>query len=184
MISVLQKVAETWPRGDIATLLHRQDREIADLRAALAPFVTTEVPDPMPGDCEFEKWVKAKDVRRAAHLLARLSRDMAQPGMNTGPEQSGVVASGPSGAGDAGSTPAVATPSGEWECFCDSAYYNLWCVRRRTEREFGRGFHLHNKDEALALTKLLNRAPDVEGTPEPRGTMPVSWERPIHGDPS
>ena len=99
-------------------------------------------------------------------------RDMAQPGMNTGPEQSGVVASGPSGAADAGSTPAVATSFGEWECFLDPAYYNSWCVRRKTEREFGEGFHLPNGNEAQALAAMLNagnaiRTPPTSATPTP-----------------
>lgn len=44
----------------------------------------------------------------------------------------------------------------EWECFSDPAYFDLWCVRRVGEREFGSGFHLVNGGEATDLCDLLN----------------------------
>lgn len=167
MIPTLQTAAETWSRADIAALLHQQNQELVALRRALAPFSSCEVPPLAPSDA-FNLVVKAADVRRAQNLLAS-THHTAQLGIETAPAD-------------------VAAP-GEWECRRTPVYYELWCVRRKTERQlgqmfFGQRFHIPNKDEALALTKLLNRAPDVEGTPEPRGTMPVSWERPIHGDPS
>lgn len=42
-----------------------------------------------------------------------------------------------------------------WECFLDAGYYDLWCVRRVGEREFGQGFHLVNGKEAEALCAFL-----------------------------
>jgi hypothetical protein len=45
----------------------------------------------------------------------------------------------------------------KWECFCDESYYGLWCVRLKTEREFGQGFHIFNKIEAEMLCELLNK---------------------------
>lgn len=47
-----------------------------------------------------------------------------------------------------------------YECFRDASYYDMWCVRRVNDREFGKGFHLVNGEEAAALRDLLNtRAP-------------------------
>jgi hypothetical protein len=50
-----------------------------------------------------------------------------------------------------------AAPKGRavWEAFADRAYYDLWCVRRVTERGWGQGYHLHQQQEAEALKKLL-----------------------------
>jgi hypothetical protein len=45
----------------------------------------------------------------------------------------------------------------EWETYCDECYYHLWRVRRRNERGFNDGFHVHNGDEAKALVDLLNK---------------------------
>lgn len=44
----------------------------------------------------------------------------------------------------------------EWETFCDRSYYDLWRVRRKNERGFNDGYHIHNGDEARALVELLN----------------------------
>lgn len=44
----------------------------------------------------------------------------------------------------------------EWETFCDPCYYDLWRVRRKNERGFNDGYHIHNGDEARALVELLN----------------------------
>ena len=44
----------------------------------------------------------------------------------------------------------------EWETFCDLCYYDLWRVRRKNERGFNDGYHIHNGDEARALVELLN----------------------------
>lgn len=44
----------------------------------------------------------------------------------------------------------------QWECFRDSAYYDMWCVREKTKRGFGEGYHLVNGDEATALCDRLN----------------------------
>ena len=44
----------------------------------------------------------------------------------------------------------------EWETFCDLCYYDLWRVRRKNERGFNDGYHIHNGKEARALVDLLN----------------------------
>ena len=44
----------------------------------------------------------------------------------------------------------------EWETFCDRSYYDLWRVRRKNERGFNDGYHLHNGEEARALVEILN----------------------------
>ena len=44
----------------------------------------------------------------------------------------------------------------EWETFCDRSYYDLWRVRRKNERGFNDGYHVHNGEEARALVDLLN----------------------------
>lgn len=44
-----------------------------------------------------------------------------------------------------------------WETFCDESYYHLWCVRRKTEREFGQAYHVVDQQEANHLLELLNR---------------------------
>lgn len=44
----------------------------------------------------------------------------------------------------------------DWETFCDESYYHLWRVRRKNERGFNDGYHIHNGDEARALVELLN----------------------------
>ena len=43
-----------------------------------------------------------------------------------------------------------------WETFLDTCYYDLWRVRRKTDRGFNDGFHLHSGEEAKALVRLLN----------------------------
>ena len=45
----------------------------------------------------------------------------------------------------------------EWETYCDECYYHLWRVRRKNERGFNDGYHVHNGDEAKALVDLLNK---------------------------
>ena len=50
----------------------------------------------------------------------------------------------------------AAPASGPWECFCDESYYGLWRVRRQQERSFQDGFHVHNRQDAEALVRLLN----------------------------
>ena len=45
----------------------------------------------------------------------------------------------------------------EWETFCDTSYFDLWRVRRKTERGFNDGFHLQHGEEAKVLVELLNR---------------------------
>ena len=44
----------------------------------------------------------------------------------------------------------------EWETFCDKSYYHLWRVRRKNERGFDDGYHIHNGEEARDLVELLN----------------------------
>jgi hypothetical protein len=45
----------------------------------------------------------------------------------------------------------------EWETYCDESYYHLWRVRRKNERGFNDGYHVHNGEEARALVNLLNK---------------------------
>jgi hypothetical protein len=45
----------------------------------------------------------------------------------------------------------------EWETYCDECYYHLWRVRRKNERGFNDGYHVHNGQEAKALVDLLNK---------------------------
>jgi len=45
----------------------------------------------------------------------------------------------------------------EWETYCDECYYHLWRVRRKNERGFNDGYHVHNGKEAKALVDLLNK---------------------------
>jgi len=45
----------------------------------------------------------------------------------------------------------------EWETYCDECYYHLWRVRRKNERGFNDGYHVHNGNEARALVDLLNK---------------------------
>jgi hypothetical protein len=45
----------------------------------------------------------------------------------------------------------------EWETYCDECYYHLWRVRRKNERGFNDGYHVHNGEEARALVDLLNK---------------------------
>ncbi len=49
----------------------------------------------------------------------------------------------------------TATPS-QWETFSDVAYFDMWCVRRKGEREFGKGFHVVNRESALSLIAALD----------------------------
>ena len=58
----------------------------------------------------------------------------------------------------------------EWETYCDECYYHMWRVRRKNERGFDDGFHVHNGDEARALVDLLNKQ-DIELN-EARAEMP------------
>lgn len=44
-----------------------------------------------------------------------------------------------------------------WETLCDTSYYHLWLVRRRSEREFGQGYHVASEQEAARLVEMLNR---------------------------
>ena len=44
-----------------------------------------------------------------------------------------------------------------WETFCDESYYHMWRVRKRHERGFNDGFHINNREEAIALCELLNK---------------------------
>jgi hypothetical protein len=43
----------------------------------------------------------------------------------------------------------------KYEAFCDTAYFDMWCVRRIGDRTFGQGFHVLNKESADALMAEL-----------------------------
>ena len=66
-----------------------------------------------------------------------------------------------------------------YECFQDRSYYDMWCVRRVNEREWGKGFHLVNGEEAAALRDLLNTRTDshhrlVEALEEARTELSIT----------
>jgi hypothetical protein len=44
----------------------------------------------------------------------------------------------------------------EWEAYCDECYYHFWRLRRKTERGWYDGFHIHTGEEAKGLCDLLN----------------------------
>ena len=44
----------------------------------------------------------------------------------------------------------------QWETYCDEFYYHMWRLRRKTERGWHDGFHIHTGDEARGLCDLLN----------------------------
>ena len=43
-----------------------------------------------------------------------------------------------------------------WEAFCDTSYFDMWCVRKMGDKTFGSGFHLVNKEGAEQLRDYLN----------------------------
>ena len=72
-----------------------------------------------------------------------------------------------------------------YECFQDRSYYDMWFVRRVNEREWGKGFHLVNGEEAAALRDMLNTRADshhrlVEAL---RGLVQAIERRYPYGDP-
>lgn len=50
-----------------------------------------------------------------------------------------------------------APETGPWEAYCDECYYHMWRLRRKTERGWNDGFHIHTGDEAKGLCELLNK---------------------------
>jgi hypothetical protein len=44
----------------------------------------------------------------------------------------------------------------QWEAYCDEWYYHMWRLRRKTERGWHDGFHIHTGEEAKGLCDLLN----------------------------
>ena len=44
----------------------------------------------------------------------------------------------------------------QWEAYCDECYYHMWRLRRKTERGWHDGFHVHTGAEAKGLCDLLN----------------------------
>lgn len=44
----------------------------------------------------------------------------------------------------------------QWETYCDECYYHMWRLRRKTERGWHDGFHVHTGAEAKGLCDLLN----------------------------
>lgn len=44
----------------------------------------------------------------------------------------------------------------QWECFSDSAYFNNWAVRNKTDRKFHSAIHVATKEEAEFLIGKLN----------------------------
>ena len=46
--------------------------------------------------------------------------------------------------------------TGQWEAYCDECYYHMWRLRRKTERGWHDGFHIHTGEEAKGLCEILN----------------------------
>ena len=44
----------------------------------------------------------------------------------------------------------------QWETYCDECYYHMWRLRRKNERGWHDGFHIHTGEEAKGLCDLLN----------------------------
>lgn len=44
----------------------------------------------------------------------------------------------------------------QWETYCDECYYHMWRLRRKTERGWDDGYHIHTGEEAKGLCDLLN----------------------------
>jgi hypothetical protein len=44
-----------------------------------------------------------------------------------------------------------------WEAYCDECYYHMWRLRRKTERGWDDGFHIHTGEEAKGLCETLNK---------------------------
>ena len=44
----------------------------------------------------------------------------------------------------------------QWEAYCDEWYYHMWRLRRKNERGWHDGFHIHTGEEAKGLCDLLN----------------------------
>jgi hypothetical protein len=44
-----------------------------------------------------------------------------------------------------------------WEAYCDECYYHMWRLRRKTERGWYDGFHIHTGEEAKGLCETLNK---------------------------
>jgi len=45
-----------------------------------------------------------------------------------------------------------------WEMFCDASYYDMWCVRWASNREFNTmtSFHFDKQEQAARFLKLLS----------------------------
>jgi hypothetical protein len=66
----------------------------------------------------------------------------------------------------------------EWETYCDECYYHLWRVRRKNERGFNDGYHVHNGKEAKALVDLLNKQDsELNTVTEQRDRLAEALER-------
>ena len=44
-----------------------------------------------------------------------------------------------------------------WEAYCDECYYHMWRLRRKTDRGWYDGFHIHTGEEAKGLCETLNK---------------------------
>ncbi len=44
-----------------------------------------------------------------------------------------------------------------WEAYCDECYYHMWRLRRKTEKGWYDGFHIHTGEEAKGLCETLNK---------------------------
>ena len=63
----------------------------------------------------------------------------------------------------------------QWEAYCDECYYHMWRLRRKTERGWHDGFHIHTGEEAKGLCDLLNKLERERD--EARGQLAVIEDR-------
>lgn len=48
----------------------------------------------------------------------------------------------------------------KWEIFCDTSYYDLWCMRPVGDKDFNSplSFHFAKKEDAEALLEIVNKS--------------------------
>ena len=51
----------------------------------------------------------------------------------------------------------------KWECFRDSAYYDMWAVRNKDNKGFYHAIHVGTRDEAEFLVESLNELDRLRG---------------------
>lgn len=42
-----------------------------------------------------------------------------------------------------------------WEIFCDTSYFDMWCIRKEGDKRWGAGVHVVNQDGAEAVRDYI-----------------------------